>query len=460
MKQNISGGIVVLLFLLYVAGGDIMGKYLRIKEYSHSTLVAIAIAWNLLFIFGIVIYVKYKKSKKIKRERQTNEVIDYAKESAVYHPNPPLSESQMKQQSSNNISGQTNDSYYTGKAYSTDRHILDEYAKERKRVTETDSTHFQSFPVSRILMVICTLVVCILLYNVLVQNGDINTSTADGMKHSFNALTGLIRTELPIAIIFFVIYRIYTRRSKRKQLGNDSVIYQKLIPGLVEDTFGPNSSFSRTQGLNIDEVFRLNCFGHQQTIVEGKNLISGTYKNVPFQCGCEHVEYEYKETDSDGYTVTQRATLFNGIIISVPFHKSSSSPLGLRSNSREEVGDSIENESKKYNRFHVQITETESVYFNRLFSIYSTDDENMFYILTPNMMEKLAALYTTSYISNQFHGIYICFDRDRMYMGIDSKLYLNFKAVEPSAATLDDLQQKIVQDLSTVKQILDYALAL
>lgn len=45
-------------------------------------------------------------------------------------------------------------------------------------------------------------------------------------------------------------------------------------------------------------------------------------------------------------------------------------------------------------------------------------------------------------------------------MGIDSKLYLNFKAVEPSAAALDDLQQKIVQDLSTVKQILDYALAL
>ncbi|MGN0395413.1 MAG: DUF3137 domain-containing protein [Coprococcus sp.] len=272
-----------------------------------------------------------------------------------------------------------------------------------------------------------------------------------------------------VFITMFVVF-ILSRTIKKKKSAADTdvhnAIYSELVPRMVTETFGAESVFSHGEGLPLDEMLRLNCFKNRQINIRGRDYISGIYKNVPFSCGYECMDYEYEEKDEEGETIIKTAPLFRGIIVAVEFRKKSSSPLGLCPNSFKDIEKNSKAEQWKMD---FNLNKTENDMFNTMFSIRSTDEENLFYILSPEVMERIIVLYGktvsfgTSYTNRLWNcgeqGINICFDEEKMYIAFNSNAsYMNYGFVASGSAELNKYRQQVMNDLQAIEQALDLAL--
>lgn len=142
-----------------------------------------------------------------------------------------------------------------------------------------------------------------------------------------------------------------------------------------------------------------------------------------------------------------------GIMLVLPYRKTSGSMLGLRGKAQHEIK---ERSGKKL--FCNRRDETENKEFNRLFHIISQDDENLFYMLTPATMEKLIALYKT--FSGCSERLHVCFKEDKLYIGVPLWNYMNYKPATSGTSGLKKIQKSLWNDLCMVKAVLDLALTL
>lgn len=249
-------------------------------------------------------------------------------------------------------------------------------------------------------------------------------------------------------LVVLIVWRGLVRQ--RNQLSDDSIVYTKLIQQEVVKKFGSDSKFDNKQGLPEDEVHAMNCFKKTYSRIYGKKQICGIYKGKIFSSGFEDIERIYTEIEEDGREVQRYETIFKGVIVCVDYPRFSQAPLGLRSKTRVEMQEDMQKKDTS-----AQITGTENEYFNRIFKITSESEQNLFYILTPDFMEKLTALYRNA------DDIYLYFTGSKLYFGIDSQSnFMNFSAVEPTPEGLEGLRKQIVLQLEKVEQQLDIAFSL
>lgn len=254
---------------------------------------------------------------------------------------------------------------------------------------------------------------------------------------------------LPAVVIalMFVIAHLCSPSSTLIQ--DDSVVYSRLVPLMIRSLFGTETVYSRTRGLDSVQIKELNFYERIPEEIKGSDYISGVYKGIQFECGYENVEYTEKDGDGDRYT----HSTFCGIMLVLPYRKISSSMIGLRGRTEQEIKN-----RKGMRLFGKRIERTDNEKFNRLFHIISPDDDNFYEILTPDMMEKLIALYEK--LGGFSEKIHVCFREDMLYIGVPLGNYLRYKAVAPSVKNLEKIQQKLWNDLNVARAILDLALTL
>jgi hypothetical protein len=149
-----------------------------------------------------------------------------------------------------------------------------------------------------------------------------------------------------------------------------------------------------------------------------RDLVTGVVGETDIRFSFVHAEEEYEETvydtetDSDGntHTVTRTETrwrdIFKGLFFSADFHKD------FTGFTRVVPGGT--NFLTRLSSTHVLL---EDVDFNRRFSVYSSDQVEARYILTPNMMERILA------VDAKFSGkMRIAFTDSRVIMAIDMAL--------------------------------------
>ncbi|MBO5238375.1 MAG: DUF3137 domain-containing protein [Lachnospiraceae bacterium] len=242
------------------------------------------------------------------------------------------------------------------------------------------------------------------------------------------------------------IYIIFPRSS---MLHDDSIVFRRLVPRMVQSLFGSDAVYLRTKALDSEQLKKLNFYEHHPEEIKGRDYISGVYKGVQFECSFENAEYT--GSDGDGHDATR--STFYGIMLVLPYRKTSGSMLGLRGKAQHEIK---ERSGKKL--FCNRRDETENKEFNRLFHIISQDDENLFYMLTPATMEKLIALYKT--FSGCSERLHVCFKEDKLYIGVPLWNYMNYKPATSGTSGLKKIQKSLWNDLCIVKAVLDLALTL
>ena len=373
-------------------------------------------------ILAIIIYLKIRKRNRIIREKRANEAIDYAKQSADYSL---YYSDDMEQDSNIDVDLDILDEYR--KEYREDYDLKDEHDYERYMSKHTGS---QVFDKKVILKWICRFFEVVIILGLIVA--------------------------YPYLGAFVVMALIYvSENKKRKKPKEDSAVYSRLFDENIHAIIGGDCSYVQDLSIDKDEIYKLNCFEDAQNIVESSGLLEGTYKGVHFQCSNEEIIYEYEETDSDGDKCTRRRELFKGIMVCIPYKKYSPYSVGLHSNSWK----SIVNSTYAYGKYDSGTLETESVAFNMLYSVHSDNDENMFYILTPDIMEKLAGMYKWSHNENSgYNGLCACFKNGNLYLGLRTGYrYFTYKRAIPTEDALRKVNREMQMQLKTMAKLLDYA---
>lgn len=252
---------------------------------------------------------------------------------------------------------------------------------------------------------------------------------------------------LPIMVVFLLIVIIHLRAPSFAMIRDDSVVYRRLVPLMIRSLFGADAVYSRTGEMDSKQLKKLNFYEHRPEEIKGSDYISGVYKGVRFECSYENAEYSEKDGEGDTHTYST----FRGIMLVIPYRKQCGSMLGLRGRTEQEIKD-----RKGMYSFGNRIGRMENDKFNRLFHIMSRDDENLYYMLTPDTMEKLIALYEN--FGGFSERLHVCFHENMIYIGVPLGNYLRHKAVAPSVVTLEKVQQKLWNDLNVVRAVLDLAL--
>lgn len=145
--------------------------------------------------------------------------------------------------------------------------------------------------------------------------------------------------------------------------------------------------------------------------------------------------------------------LFGGLVVEIPYRKSSSALLGVMGNSELEMKNILKCGLERGAVGRIEKTENEN--FNLLFTINCNDEENIFYMLTPDVMERLAALYPKEKAS-----LHVTFDGDRLYMCISkSDKYMVFDE-EKNIKSMSDVEAYLDKYLRMLQETMDAALLL
>lgn len=212
-----------------------------------------------------------------------------------------------------------------------------------------------------------------------------------------------------VFILFIILLLAYYGAAK-KQYTN--YYKSKLVTTIFKNTFQnlvyePARGFDRSFIAGTGLVYMGNEYSSE-------DYISGEYKGVSFQRSDVTIEEETTSTDSEGNTTTSTTTYFSGRWFFVNFNKNFSRELMLV-----QKGFSYANEkkgifTKKDERRHAIEFENEA--FNKVFSCYCQDDQEAFYLITPQIMESLLA-----YSGNSDGKILIGFKDNVVHIAIDNR---------------------------------------
>ena len=136
------------------------------------------------------------------------------------------------------------------------------------------------------------------------------------------------------------------------------------------------------------EIFSASCVVPRFTSEEYDDIFYGSYKDV----GIEIIEPEY-----DVGSGKNRRTVFNGVIIKLDMNKTFNSHTVIKPNSLIHTAPSSD----------LRHTELEDVEFNKKFDVYTNDEVDARYLITPSFMERLKKIKTAfgaNNVSCAFYG--------------------------------------------------------
>ena len=241
-----------------------------------------------------------------------------------------------------------------------------------------------------------------------------------------------------IILVLLVTYIIYSiPYSKYK------VIYKKVFVEKALNTVFTNLVYYPELGLD-ESIIRNTEMMDMGDRYESNDYFSGKYKNISVEQADVEIK-ELRETkDSDGNTNTHYVTIFKGKWMIFDFNKSFKANMQVKT--KDFYNSRISNWGKeiKFNKIKLEDEE-----FNSLFKIYAQDEEEAFYILTPQFMDKIKK------VANTVSGsLLFCFIDNKLHIGLNN----NNDSFEPrllSNPSDDEIKNSIISDIKEITNFVD-----
>jgi len=166
--------------------------------------------------------------------------------------------------------------------------------------------------------------------------------------------------------------------------------YKKLvIPALLKE-IDPDLTYDPEGHIPKADFRRAKLFSQSADSYHGEDLVRGSYKGIPIRFS----ELKVQEEHHDGKNTTYH-TFFNGIFMIADFHKDFRYRHWVLPDSAEAAfGQLVGNFLQKLSlpgRGHM--TRMEDTAFEKKFVVYTEDDVEARYILTPKLMHTMVSLY-------------------------------------------------------------------
>lgn len=180
---------------------------------------------------------------------------------------------------------------------------------------------------------------------------------------------------------------------------------RKVIEGLnkqVNADLFPGAVFSPKDGLPLATIMRPGFFSEPDRYLCG-DLMKATYEGIPFARA--HYELQKIETHSNGKTTY---TTYNTYAKGTMYHFSYGRDFGQTVKVMEKQG------ILAFNTSGLKKVETEYIEFNRKFQILASDETTVFYLLTPQIQEKIMEL------EGKFKGhFFLSFMGNELFIAVD-----------------------------------------
>lgn len=193
----------------------------------------------------------------------------------------------------------------------------------------------------------------------------------------------------------------------------------------------PNSNYNPTKGISSSEVEKSNLI-KLHDLYNSEDLIQGIYKDVAFMFSDVHVI----DIRSNGKTTT-KVTTFRGRFYKFKFNKLFKSNIFLL-------------QPGQYRPFSdYEKIKMESIHFNSEFKVYTDNEQDAFYILTPHFMERLLKL---DRMYNDKIGF--SFLNNHLYIAVDSRTD-SFDVLQSGDITVKHVEEA-VNELNLLTDFVDF----
>lgn len=181
------------------------------------------------------------------------------------------------------------------------------------------------------------------------------------------------------------------------------------------------------------KVFSESCVVPEFTLDEYDDVFNGSYKDV---------NIEIVEPELEIGSGKSRRTVFDGVIVKLDMNKSFKSHTVIKPNGLIHLSPAS----------HLRHTELEDVEFNRKFDVYTNDEVDARYLITPSFMERLKGMKTAfraSNISCAFYGNLLI-----IAMSTKKDLFSICSLVKP----IDDKKQyfQMYEEIVSIIKLIDY----
>lgn len=176
-------------------------------------------------------------------------------------------------------------------------------------------------------------------------------------------------------------------------------LYKQHFVAAMLGEFFENPQYIWDKGFTSDAVrsFGLSQMGNR---FYSEDYISGTYKEIPFEQS--DVKIQYHTSGKNSHTTTY----FSGRMFVFHFTGRNVLPVQIFS-------ERFSYRAKPIERFKMNKVNMESVEFNKSFDVKAVNEHDAFYVLTPQMMEKLFDL------QSRFGNVALNFSGDRLFLGFN-----------------------------------------
>lgn len=192
-----------------------------------------------------------------------------------------------------------------------------------------------------------------------------------------------------------------------------------LLPEIIK--YSAKSVEYNADNYTAQNVFETSRLFPAQTICsyKGSDLTKGKSDKTVFEFSQLHV-MKKEVHQSNGKTEVSISDLFKGIFYTADFNKKFSGetfivPDVARELFGEYLGESLNKSVGGVNRPETKLVYMEDVGFEKLFAVFSTDQQEARYILSPSLMQKITALK-----SKFTNNMYLAFRNGNLYIGIES----------------------------------------
>ena len=211
---------------------------------------------------------------------------------------------------------------------------------------------------------------------------------------------------LPVVfLILGITFTYYLSQILKKEFQNS--FKEKIIQRLIKSHY-PNFSYHPLKHISLQDFRNAKLFKRKPHHFSGEDWIEGKYEDTDFRLSELKATYESK--DNDGHTTSN--TIFDGLFMIADFHKYFHS----RTYVIPETGWKAIGLNKKKHA-GASLIEMEDPEFERRFRVFSTNDQDARYILSPAMMERICKL------QDKFKGdLHISFRGATMNIAISNNL--------------------------------------
>ncbi|MBN2540527.1 MAG: DUF3137 domain-containing protein [Bacilli bacterium] len=213
---------------------------------------------------------------------------------------------------------------------------------------------------------------------------------------------------------------------KIKKISND---FKKVYVTQEMKKIFPDSSYYYDRGFSEDEVIASGLL-FKRDRYHSEDMIRGMFENVSFRCS----DVLQREVHSNGKTTTT-VTVFQGRFYEFDFPKIFRNNLLLLQPMQ----------FRPFSKFHK--IKMESIEFNSSLKVYAEDDHEAFYILTPQLMERLIQMDR-----KYFNKITFSFLNHRLYIAIDSRI--DYFDIKPFKTVDESILQEYQEELRDIKDFI------